>query len=81
MAEEQRTSLRGRHRNLRYNAFVILTPDAEDGVRQARDKLKQQYLDQFGALPSDVNLDKAAPWKVEEIPASWGYPDRVMVTF
>lgn len=70
------TGIRTRHHGLRINAFIEMgTQDAAAAVERTRQLLREQFED----VPAEI--DTLEPWKVECIPASWGFPPRVMVTW
>lgn len=70
------TGIRSKGYAPRLNAFVLMnTQDKVGAVSEARVKLLSQYEKPPAAL---FAVD---PWEVRVIPASWGYPPRVMVTF
>lgn len=80
---EKYTGVRCRYPWLRINAFIHMdTQDAQTSIARSRLELMEQFEKQ-GQRTSEIGADVASlePWKVEVIPASWGYPPRVMVTW
>lgn len=73
------TGIRSRLPNLKFNAFIIMdTQDADQATADARDRLRK-YVEKNPEAVAIV--DAAEPWEVKIIPAGWGYPPRVMVTW
>lgn len=68
------TGIRTKLPRLRHNAFIYMHQDKDRALADS----KAQLLAAVGHEHAELIQE---PWNVEMIAASWGYPDRMMVTW